>query len=146
MLSFSSVAEAYRPDPPSPAGVNFSSVECGQPLSVGTSVCRVSAEAHNHKPLTPLLELVLRIFGMSTKQPAFAVVSRSSQRGPLSLLRLPLVCLSLTKIRYAICGLIILSCLESLRQMQISIAIFLPGLLIPFKSCLFPSLMTPVAL
>ena len=25
MLSFSSVAEAYRPDPPSPAGVNFSS-------------------------------------------------------------------------------------------------------------------------
>ena len=23
MLSFSSVAEAYRPDPPSPAGVNF---------------------------------------------------------------------------------------------------------------------------
>ena len=32
-----------------------------------------------------------------------------------------------------------------LRQMQISKAIFLPGLLIPFKSCLFPSLMTPVA-
>ena len=28
MLSFSSVAEAYRPDPPSPAGVNFLQ-QCG---------------------------------------------------------------------------------------------------------------------
>ena len=48
-------------------------------------------EAHYQKPGTPLLGLVLRLLGMSTKQPAVAMVSLSNQQCPLSLLLPPLV-------------------------------------------------------
>ena len=44
-------------------------------------------EAHNQKHLYPVLELTLRLTGMSTKQPAIARVLRSNQRSAYALIQ-----------------------------------------------------------